>query len=257
MMHYLKSKTFARPCGGGGARRRFAVFAMPATAQDKTPIKIGFGMAQTGPLGPNGKQALFAVEIWAEETNAKGGLLGRPVELVYYDDQSNPSAVPGIYTKLLDVDKVDLVVGGYATNQNAPAMPVVIRKGKTYISLFSLDVNDKFNYPKYFSILPTGPDTKGSFTEGFFAIAAAQKPKLKTVALLASPTPSSRRTPATEPAPNAKKLGLQDRLRQELSAAAQDHRFRADRARDQGCGCRHRRGLRLSARLGRHGARGA
>ena len=56
------------------------------------------------------------MKIWEEEINAKGGLLGRPVKLVYYDDQSNPSTVPGIYTKLLDVDKVDLVVGGYATN---------------------------------------------------------------------------------------------------------------------------------------------
>ena len=70
------------------------------------------------------------MKIWQEETNAKGGLLGRPVELVYYDDQSNPSTVPGIYTKLLDVDKVDLVLGGYATNQNAPAMPIVIRKAR-------------------------------------------------------------------------------------------------------------------------------
>jgi branched-chain amino acid transport system substrate-binding protein len=75
-----------------------AMFAIPATAQDKKPIRIGFGMAETGPLGPNGKSALLSMEIWAEETNAKGGLLGRPVQLVHYDDQTNPSAVPGIYT---------------------------------------------------------------------------------------------------------------------------------------------------------------
>ena len=75
----------------------------------KEPIKIGFGMAQTGPLGPNGKSALLAMDIWVEEINAKGGLLGRPVKLVHYDDQSNPSTVPGIYTKLLDVDKVDIM----------------------------------------------------------------------------------------------------------------------------------------------------
>ena len=70
------------------------------------------------------------MEIWVEETNAKGGLLGRPVQLVHYDDQSNPSTVPGIYTKLLDVDKVDLIVGGYGTNMLAPAMPVVIQRKK-------------------------------------------------------------------------------------------------------------------------------
>src|SRR6185312_6956013 len=137
-------------------------FAAVANAQAQEPIKIGFGMSLTGPLAANGKQALLGMKIWEEETNAKGGLLGRPVKLIFYDDQSNPSTVPGIYTKLIDVDKVELVVGGYATNMNAPAMPVVMQKGKTYISLFALDVNHEFKYPKYFSVLPTGPQTKPS-----------------------------------------------------------------------------------------------
>src|ERR1700761_4281210 len=79
--------------------------AGPAQADD--PIKIGFGFSQTGPLAPNGKQALLGARIWEEEVNAKGGLLGRKVELVVYDDQSSPSNVPGIYAKLLDVDKGD------------------------------------------------------------------------------------------------------------------------------------------------------
>ena len=77
-------------------------------------------MALTGPLAPNGQQALLGAQIWEEEINAKGGLLGRQVQLIHYDDQSNPSTVPGIYTKLLDVDKVDLVLSGYATNMVAP-----------------------------------------------------------------------------------------------------------------------------------------
>src|SRR5882672_9376023 len=99
-----------------------AAYVAPACAQSGEPIKIGFSMALTGPLAANGKQALLGMKIWEEETNGKGGLLGRPVKLIYYDDQSNPSTVPGIYTKLLDVDKADLVVGGYATNMVAPAM---------------------------------------------------------------------------------------------------------------------------------------
>ena len=73
-------------------------------------------MALTGPLAPNGKQALLGAKIWQEEINAKGGLLGRKAELINYDDQSNPAKIPGIYTKLLDVDKVDLIIGPYATN---------------------------------------------------------------------------------------------------------------------------------------------
>ena len=184
MMHSLKSRTFAWIAGVSLTLVACAMFVVTsAQAQDKGPIKIGFGQSLTGFLSPNGKQALLGAEIWRDQVNASGGLLGRKVELVFYDDKSTPSEVPGIYTKLLDVDKVDLVVSGYATNQVAPAMPIAIRKGKTFISLFGLDVNDKFKYPKYFSILPTGQDTKGSFTKGFFDIAAAQNPKPKTVAL--------------------------------------------------------------------------
>ena len=141
MLHKLKSRTLAGIAGTVVALAACAMFVATATAQNKEPIKIGFSMALTGPLAANGKQALLGMKIWEEETNAKGGLLGRPVKLVYYDDQSNPSTVPGIYTKLLDVDKVDLVVGGYATNMIAPAMPVVMQKKKTFISLFGLDVN--------------------------------------------------------------------------------------------------------------------
>src|SRR5262252_5451725 len=84
--------------------------AMPASAQGGGPIRIGFSMALTGPLAANGQQALLGAQIWEEETNAKGGLLGRKVQLIHYDDQSNPSTIPGIYTKLIELDKCDLVV---------------------------------------------------------------------------------------------------------------------------------------------------
>jgi branched-chain amino acid transport system substrate-binding protein len=194
-----------------GAMAAGAMLALPlsapAQAQSGEPIKIGFGMALTGPLAVNGKQALLGMKIWEEEINAKGGLLGRPVKLVYYDDQTNPSTVPGIYTKLIDVDKVDLVLGGYATNMVAPAMPVVMQKGKAFISLFALDVNHEFKYPKYFSFIPTGPTPKESFTEGFFQVAAAQQPKPATIALVAEDAEFSRN--ACEGARNnAKKFGF-------------------------------------------------
>lgn len=179
-----------------------------ARAQSGEPIRIGFSMSLTGFLSPNGKQALLGMKVWEDRTNKAGGLLGRPVKLVYYDDKSSPAEVPGIYTKLLDVDKVDLVVSAYATNQVAPAMPVVIRKGKTFVSLFGLDVNDKFKYPKYFSVLPTGQDTKGSFTEGFFEIAAAQNPKPKTVSLAYADAEFSQNA-CDGARVNAKKHGMQ------------------------------------------------
>ncbi len=172
-------------CGIGSALlvAGLAAAPKPASAQSKEPIKIGFSLALTGPLAPNGKQALLGAQIWAEEINAKGGLLGRKVELVNYDDQSKPDNIPGIYTKLLDVDKVDVVMGPYGTNLNAPAMPIIMQKGKVFVGFFALDINSEFHYPKYFSMLPTGPKPREAFTEGFFQVAAAQNPKPQTVAL--------------------------------------------------------------------------
>jgi branched-chain amino acid transport system substrate-binding protein len=156
-----------------------------APAQAQTPITVGFGMALTGGLAPIGKAALLAMQIWEAETNAKGGLLGRPVKLVYYDDQSNPATIPGLYTKLLDVDKVDLIVSGYATNMIAPAMPIIMQHNRTFLSLFGLAVNSEFKYPKYFSFTPTGgPEPKQSFAAGFFATAMAQDPKPQTLAMV-------------------------------------------------------------------------
>jgi branched-chain amino acid transport system substrate-binding protein len=169
-----------------------AALAGNAAAQSGEPIKIGFSMAMTGGLAPNGKSALLADKIWEEDVNAKGGLLGRPVKLVYYDDQSNPSTVPGIYTKLLDVDKVNLVIGAYATAMIAPAMPVVVAKKKVFITLLGLAVNSEFQYPNYFAMIPSGPNPKEAFTEGFFESAMAQDPKPTTVALVAADQEFSR-----------------------------------------------------------------
>src|SRR5947209_15460568 len=143
-------------------------------AQAADPIKIGFGMALTGGLSANGKPALLAMQIWKDDVNKKGGLLGRPVELVFYDDQTNLATVPGIYTKLLEVDKVDLVVSGYGTNLIAPAMPVVMRKKMVFPSLFGTAVNTDFNYDRYFQIMPAGPEPKIDMSKGFFALAMAQ-----------------------------------------------------------------------------------
>ncbi len=184
-----------------------AAAVLPARAAE--PIKIGFGMGLTGGLAASGKAALLAMQIWEEETNAKGGLLGRPVKLVYYDDQSNPATVPGIFTKLIDVDHVDLVVGDYGTNLEAPAMPVVIAHNMTFFGLFGLDVNRQFKYPKFFMMAPTGGLNPGqSFSEPFFAVAALQTPKPKTLAIIAADAEFSRNA-ADGARINAKKAGFQ------------------------------------------------
>src|SRR5271154_5360997 len=125
------------------------------------------------------------MQLWQEDVNAKGGLLGRPVKLVYYDDQSNPANVPALYTKLLEIDKVDLIVSGYATNMIAAALPVAIQKKKMLIGLFGTAVNSEFHYPNYFSMNVNGPDAKRAVTAGLFDVAAAQTPKPQTVAIVA------------------------------------------------------------------------
>jgi branched-chain amino acid transport system substrate-binding protein len=158
--------------------------AMVGATHAADPIRVGFSMSLTGGLAGGGNAALLAYEIWRDEVNKSGGLLGRPVELVHYDDQSNPANVPAIYTKLLSIDKVDLVVSGYATNQIAPAMPIVMQKNMVFLALFGTAVNERFNYDKYFQMLPNGTDSAGANARGFLETAMTMNPKPKTIALV-------------------------------------------------------------------------
>src|SRR5580693_8588451 len=162
------------------------VLIMPNLAKAADPIRVGLSVALTGGVAPIGKQVLTALQIWRDDVNAKGGLLGRPVELVFYDDQSNPQNVPGLYTKLIQVDKVDLLIGPYATNMVAPAIPVMMQHKMTTIGILANAANSRFHYDQYFSMLPTGPEPQKSFAYGFFELAAAQNPRPKTVAIVAA-----------------------------------------------------------------------
>jgi branched-chain amino acid transport system substrate-binding protein len=161
-----------------------AALFFAAAARADEPIRIGCSMALTGGVAAIGKQVLAALEIWKDDVNAKGGLLGRQVEIVYYDDQSNPANVPPIYTKLMEVDKVDLLIGPYATNMVAPAIPVIAAHNMATIGILANAANSKFHYPRYFSMLPSGPEPERSFSTGFFELALAHKDELKTVAIV-------------------------------------------------------------------------
>ena len=159
---------------------------LPHAVRAADPMRIGLSVSLTGGVAPIGKQVLAALQIWRDDVNAKGGLLGRPVELVSYDDQSNPANVPQLYTKLIEVDKVDLLIGPYATNMVAPSIPILMQYHKTSIGILANAANSKFHYDQYFSMLPTGPEPQKSFAYGFFELAAAQKPRPKTVAIVAA-----------------------------------------------------------------------
>jgi branched-chain amino acid transport system substrate-binding protein len=148
----------------------------------QSPIKIGMSMPQTGGLAGGGKASLLGIEIWRDDINAKGGLLGRKVELVVYDDKSSASETPAIYSKLLDVDKVDLLFAPYATVPTAPIMPLVKQRGMLLMGNFSFQVNSKVHHDMWFNNAPWGP--ADSWASAFLDL--AEKAGGKSMALLAA-----------------------------------------------------------------------
>lgn len=155
--------------------------SLSAEAQ-QPPIKIGMSMAQTGGLAGGGKSSLLGLQIWREDVNAKGGLLGRKVEFVVYDDQSSAATTPGIYAKLLDVDKVDLVFAPYASVPTAPIMPLVKERGLLLIGNFSFQLNQDIKHDMWFNNSPWGP--ADGLPRGFIEL--GEKQGAKTIAILAA-----------------------------------------------------------------------
>src|SRR5256885_12746162 len=168
-----------RPLLGGTIAVAVLGRASSSVAQ-QAPIKIGMSMAQTGGLAGGGKAALLGIEIWRDDVNAKGGLLGRKVELVVYDDKSSASETPAIYAKLVDVDKVDLLFAPYATVPTAPLMPFVKQRGMLLMGNFSFQVNSKVGHDMWFNNAPWGP--ADSWASSFLDL--GQKAGGKTMALL-------------------------------------------------------------------------
>ena len=148
----MKRRTFL-----GGTIAVGALGLTSGVRADQPPIKIGMSMPQTGGLAGGGKASLLGIEIWSDDINAKGGLLGRKVELVVYDDKSSASETPAIYSKLLDVDKVDILFAPYATVPTAPIMPLVKQRGMVLIGNFSFQVNSKVHHDMWFNNAPWGP----------------------------------------------------------------------------------------------------
>jgi branched-chain amino acid transport system substrate-binding protein len=171
------------------------------------PIRIGYCLSLTGPLAGNSLSARLAHDIWREDINRRGGLLGQPVELICYDDRADATHVPGLYKRLMDEDKVDLVIGGYGTNSLLPAMPLIMERQRFFVGLMGLGVNNALAYPNYFAMIPTGPDPNAALTEGFFELAAEQRPRPLTVALVSADAEFSR-NPVLGAKANAEKYGF-------------------------------------------------
>lgn len=187
----------------GWAAAAIVFGAASAAIAEEPPIRIGMSMAQTGGLAGGGKASLLGIEIWRDDVNAKGGLLGRKVELVVYDDKSSASETPAIYAKLLDVDKVDLLFAPYATVPTAPIMPLVKQRGLLLMGNFSFQVNSKIHHDMWFNIAPWGP--ADSWATGFLGL--GQKAGGKTVALLSADQEFAQNL-ITTARDVAKKMGL-------------------------------------------------
>jgi branched-chain amino acid transport system substrate-binding protein len=155
------------------------------------PVRIGGTLALTGPLAPTALIHKIAGEIYVEELNRGNGLLGRPVEWVLLDDQSKPDLARSLYEKLITVDKVDLLMGPYATGAILSAMGVAQRYQKVYIH-HTFGMPHLAKYDMHFATAPFGPEPNRTVPATVFDSVAATSNPPKTVAILTSKFPSAQ-----------------------------------------------------------------
>jgi branched-chain amino acid transport system substrate-binding protein len=186
------------------------------------PIKIGYCLSLSGGLAANGLTARLAHQIWQDDVNARGGLLGRQVELVCVDDKTDPTSVAGIYQSLLADEEVDLLLAGYGNNSISPAMPLVMEHEKYFVGLMGLAVNKDLKYDRFFCMIPTGSDPNAALTQGFFQGASQLVPKPKTMAILAADAPFSK-NPIVGARANAAHHGIEVISEAEYSLATEDY----------------------------------
>lgn len=159
-----------------------------ARAQNR-PIRVGCSASLTGPLSST-RNMVIGYELWRDDVNAAGGLLGRQVELVIYDDQSAPPNVPAIYSKLVDVDQVDFLFTPYGANLTATIMPFAKQRDRFIVGILTLASNDGVKHDKFFQSAPWGPDGATDWARGFFDVANGAG--VKKMAILAADTEFSK-----------------------------------------------------------------
>ena len=183
-----------RTFGGRGlvAALVLLTFVTPAAAAPSgQPIRIGGTLALTGPLAPTALLHKIAGEIYVEELNKANGLLGRPVEWVLLDDQSKPDVTRSLYEKLITVDKVDLLMGPYATSGILAAMGVAQRYNKVFVH-HSFGMPHLAKYEMHFPAAAFGIEPQVTLpTTVFNALAATGNPP-KTAAIVTSKFPSAQ-----------------------------------------------------------------
>ena len=106
-----------------------------ASAFAADPIKIGSVLSVTGPAGSLGDPELKTMQLYVDEINKKGGVIGRPLQLISYDDGSDASKANGFAKRLIEDDKVDIIVGGTTTGATMSMVPLVEKAQIPFISL--------------------------------------------------------------------------------------------------------------------------
>ena len=165
----------------------FGAVAAPAGP----PIKIGGTLALTGPLAATALLHKITAEIYVEELNRNNGLLGRPVEWILLDDQSKPEVTRSLYEKLITVDKVDLLMGPYATGGIIAAMGVAQRYQKLLIH-HSFGMPHLAKYEMHFPTAAFGPEPNRTVPGVVFDAVAATANPPKSVAIITSKFPSAQ-----------------------------------------------------------------
>ena len=203
----------------------------PAAAQPTgQPVRIGSTLALTGPLSATALIHKIVGEIYVEQLNKKNGLLGRPVEWIVKDDQSKPELARTIYEQLLTVDKVDLLLGPYATGNILAAMGVAQRYNKALIH-HTLGIPSLAKYDMQFPAWSVGANPEQTVPNTVLdALASLPKPP-KTIAVVTSKFPSIYFMSAGA-RDVAKKRGLQDVLYLEWEFGNRDFGPIASRVKD-------------------------
>ena len=162
---------------------------LTASAQANPPIRIGSTLALTGPLSATAMTHKLVGEIYVEQLNARGGLLGRKVEWMVKDDQSKPELARTLYEQLVTSDKVDLLMGPYATGAILSAMGVAQRYNKVLVH-HTFGIPSLSKYDMAFPAWSLGSDPGNTVPNSVFDAMAASPKAPKTVAFVTSKFPS-------------------------------------------------------------------
>src|SRR6266699_5212117 len=174
-----------------------------AHAEAQAPIKIGASLSLTGTYAKPGTYQKEGYEVCADELNAKGGLLGRKVEFVMYDDQSSTQTAQRLYEKLITEDKVDAVMGPYSSGITESVAGISEKYKKVLVSPLAATTSIFRQGRKYIFMVISPAEV---YLEGLVDMAA--KRGLKTVAIVNEDTLFSKAA-AAGAIDLAKKKGMQ------------------------------------------------